>query len=484
MIISRLSSRPIITTVTLWTVVTAWSFSLYGCMAQQADVVRIKRELDAKISQLDKSRNSLQDAVGEANQSLEQAGTIIAKQRAEIKELVQARAEVMDQMARLKDRDLSQVRGAIEKNDHHVDELSQRFGKLDNDVQAVRNQVRQSQAMLEPLVSQVRERLGAGEQLLTEQGGKLGEFRSSLVEYQQALETIRQSLLTQEQSVAELRAQMERMGQTQQASSRQVQANFDEVRRSIQSVIGTLEKVGTTFGSRLDEHEQQLNRMAGQSRSVPGRLSQQSFVTETPDRLVDARPPLYSQDLSAFQALNRVPVGSSGSNAAVTGSSTVDTKRVRPSIPISASPSVDQEMGSLLSGVPSRDLQASYDEAFQLLRQGDYPRAMTEFAEFLRMYPESPLAANAQYWLAECYYGQRRFPEAIDEFERVFLLYPSSNKVPAALLKIAYSHLERQDAATARSVLQQLIRVYPQSPEARKAQVRLRDVNALLRKPS
>ena len=43
---------------------------LVGCVAQQADVVRIKRELDAKISQLDKSKNSLQQAVTDANTAL------------------------------------------------------------------------------------------------------------------------------------------------------------------------------------------------------------------------------------------------------------------------------------------------------------------------------------------------------------------------------------------------------------------------------
>ncbi|MCA9464788.1 MAG: tol-pal system protein YbgF, partial [Nitrospira sp.] len=131
-----------------------------------------------------------------------------------------------------------------------------------------------------------------------------------------------------------------------------------------------------------------------------------------------------------------------------------------------------------------KDPRLRYEEAFQFLRDGNYSLAATAFSTFLRTFPESVLASNAQYWLAECYYGQRRFPEAIDEFERVFLLYPSSNKVPASLLKIAYSHLERQDVATARSVFQQLIRTYPQSPEALKAQSRLQEVNALLKTPS
>ena len=80
-----------------------------GCVAQQADVVRIKRELDAKISQLDKSKNSLQQAVADANRALEKANMLIAGQREEIKELLHARAEIMDQVATLKDTEIGRA---------------------------------------------------------------------------------------------------------------------------------------------------------------------------------------------------------------------------------------------------------------------------------------------------------------------------------------------------------------------------------------
>ena len=128
--------------------------------------------------------------------------------------------------------------------------------------------------------------------------------------------------------------------------------------------------------------------------------------------------------------------------------------------------------------------RAAYQRAFHLLQAKNYGRAAKDFSGFLRTFPDSPLAANSQYWLGECYYGQRRFQEAIDEFERVFAFYPSSNKVPASLLKIGYSHLEQQHPSMARSVFQQLVRTYPQSPAAIKAHGRLQEVNALLHNPS
>lgn len=475
---SNADIRTIVMTIGEWGVIGLLCVTMYGCVAQQADVVKIKRELDAKISQLDKSKTSLQQAVGEANQALENASSIISKQRGEIKELLHARAELMDQMASLKETDLSQVRGALEKNQHQMGELMQQFGRMETDMQTVRSQVQQSQTALEPLASQVRERLGAGEQLLTEQGGKLGEFRSSLVDYQQALASIRQSLAKQDQQVSELKAHMEMIGQTHTTSTRQVQANFEEVRRSIQSVIGTMEKVTTTFGSRLDEHEQKLNRIAGLNGNQLGLQSRAASSPELLNRKADGRLPEVSASLPSFQALNLPLPTSSADTSRVPAATSVGTNVV------AVAPSMETFKGQAPQDRQKKDSRVLYDEAFQSLREGNYVRAATEFSNLLRSYPESPLASNAQYWLAECYYGQRRFQEAIDEFERVFLLYPSSNKVPASLLKIGYSHLERQDGATAWSVFQQLIRTYPQSPEALKAQSRLQEVNVLLKSPS
>lgn len=469
-----------------WFIVWLILLPLYGCVAQQADVVRIKRELDAKIHLLDKSKTALQEAVAEANKALGNANLVISKQRAEIKELLHARAELMDQMATLKETDLSQVRGAIDANQHQVNELSKRFGLMEIEFQALRNQAQESQAALEPLVGKVQERLGAGEQLLTEQGGKLGEFRTSLVDYQEALAAVRETLAKQDQQLNMLQAQYSQVVQSEEAKEKRAQANFEEVKRSIQSIIGTLEKVSTTFGKRLDEHEYKLNRVAG-LKNPSMNLGARSIPTdETSSQLSNARPPLISH--SPLSSPLTLPTTTSPTNQlGNTGDQVEKVERIK-SPDGSASTLLSSfskpATTSRLSAKEMRDPREQYEAAFKLLRQGQYVGAAEKFSTFLRVFSESPLASNAQYWLGECYYGQRRFAEAIDEFERVFMLYPESPKVPASLLKIGYSHLELQDPATAQSVFHQLVRTYPQSPEASKAQNRLQEVSALLRNPS
>jgi tol-pal system protein YbgF len=452
-----------------------------GCVAQQADVVRIKRELDAKISQLDKSKTSLQQAVTDANAALEKANVLIAGQRAEIHELLQTRAEVMDQVATLKDTDLSQVRGAIEKNQHLVEGLDQKYGLLQSKVQTVETSVRKSSEVLDPLVQEFRTQLKAEEQLRSEQGGKLGEFRTSLVDYQQVLAALRQNVAKQEQQMAALQQHLDRLGQQQNSQYQQVQSDVKDVRQHIQSVIGTLEQISTTFSGRLDAYEQQRSRSSHQTTSGTALSLQESLASPMSHQNQNLNQAFLSANTrSSSPRAPEMPAPSyRPSNDGISGSSMVTA-------------SVSQLNGTSSSHASSpspiekftQNERTAYQNAFNLLRAKEYGKAAREFSAFLRTFPNSSLADNSQYWLGECYYGERRFQEAIDEFERVFALYSASSKVPASLLKIGYSHLELKQPSMARAVFQQLVRTYPQSPEAIKAHGRLQDVNALLQNPS
>jgi len=117
--------------------------------------------------------------------------------------------------------------------------------------------------------------------------------------------------------------------------------------------------------------------------------------------------------------------------------------------------------------------QENYQAAFQLLREKQYAPAAAAFERFLVMFPESPLASNAQYWLGEAHYVTQAFDEALTAFRRVVDGYPGSPKVADALLKIGYVHYENENFADARSTLEQVQREYPDSAPARLAAQRL-----------
>jgi tol-pal system protein YbgF len=120
----------------------------------------------------------------------------------------------------------------------------------------------------------------------------------------------------------------------------------------------------------------------------------------------------------------------------------------------------------------------AYQNAFTLLKQGNYPQALSAFQAFVATYPNGALVDNAQYWLGETSYVTRDYDTAMADFEKVLTLYPASDKVPGALLKMGYIHVEKRRWTEAKDVLGRIVRDYPNTTEARLAQNRLDRVRA------
>lgn len=128
--------------------------------------------------------------------------------------------------------------------------------------------------------------------------------------------------------------------------------------------------------------------------------------------------------------------------------------------------------------VPGGSDRDNYQAAFELLKEQRYDDAATAFNQFLTSYPDSQLADNAQYWLAESYYVTERFDDALEQFSVVIDRYPRSRKVPDALLKMGYCNyeLERWDAA--RASLSRVPQEHPDTTAARLAEQRLSQMDA------
>jgi tol-pal system protein YbgF len=125
------------------------------------------------------------------------------------------------------------------------------------------------------------------------------------------------------------------------------------------------------------------------------------------------------------------------------------------------------------SSASGSDDKAAYQTAFNLLKDGQYDRAITAFQKFLIVYSDSSLADNAQYWLGEAYYVNKSFPEAQAAFQRVVDKYPQSRKRPDALLKIGYCQYELKQWDAAKGTLSKAATQFPDTPAGHLAQQRL-----------
>ena len=144
--------------------------------------------------------------------------------------------------------------------------------------------------------------------------------------------------------------------------------------------------------------------------------------------------------------------GPTGSAAGSFGSVTVTPGPERD--PIGRMITTDQErpdqtspqQSSLNAGGSVKEL---YETAYGYLLQQDYGAAEVAFEEFLQRHPTDRLAADAQYWLGETLYVQRRYKPAAQAFLKVMQNHSSSAKVPNSLLKLAMTleQLGQKDCA-------------------------------------
>lgn len=124
------------------------------------------------------------------------------------------------------------------------------------------------------------------------------------------------------------------------------------------------------------------------------------------------------------------------------------------------------------SGDPEKE-KLYYDAAFDLIKAKDFDKASQAFTAFLRKYPESRYAGNAQYWLGEVNLAQGDLQGAGQAFAKVSQAYPQHAKVPDSLYKLADVELRLGNQEKAQQMLRQVIAQYPDSSAAQLAQRQL-----------
>jgi tol-pal system protein YbgF len=119
------------------------------------------------------------------------------------------------------------------------------------------------------------------------------------------------------------------------------------------------------------------------------------------------------------------------------------------------------------------DEMNTYDAAMATFKSGDYTKAASQLGDFVRRYPASGYASNAQYWLGNAYYAQRDCKKAITAQQVVVATWPDSAKAPDAMLNIGTCYAELKDKKNATKALKDLIAKYPDSAAAQAAKDRL-----------
>ena len=130
------------------------------------------------------------------------------------------------------------------------------------------------------------------------------------------------------------------------------------------------------------------------------------------------------------------------------------------------------------SSGPSPSADVLYSNGLRDITGGKYDLARQEFQDYLKYYPDTDLASNAQFYLGEIDYAQKQYKEAIGEYDKVITNYPKSFKMATARLKKGMALLEVGQKASAIRELREVVRRYPGTEEERRARAKLHDLGA------
>jgi tol-pal system protein YbgF len=238
---------------------------------------------------------------------------------------------------------------------------------------------------------------------------------------------------------------------------------LQEQTQQLQQMIGTLTEALRTVTSRLDEQGAATRKaFADQKLLVDGLAGDIRVVREKLDE-TNVRLTSLSQDVEGVRDLiPQLGSASAGQNPAPDGSTPAGAPGTTPSQPSASVPAG--------TGTTPKKL---YETAYADYTAGQWSLAIQGFETYLRTYPRSELADDAQYYIGEAYAGDSKFKEALSAYERTIRDYPSGDIVPEAWFKagLTYARLGQPDRA--REAFETLVKSYPDSDAGRLAKQRL-----------
>lgn len=117
--------------------------------------------------------------------------------------------------------------------------------------------------------------------------------------------------------------------------------------------------------------------------------------------------------------------------------------------------------------------ETTFESAMSDYLRGSLDLARGQFQDYLALYPTHSRASEAQYYLAETYYGAADYEEAARQFDVVYKKYPLSKLAADSVYKRGMCLLMLRNEEEGAKVLQSVLDRFPQSEVAQHARTEL-----------
>jgi len=115
-----------------------------------------------------------------------------------------------------------------------------------------------------------------------------------------------------------------------------------------------------------------------------------------------------------------------------------------------------------------------YANALRDYNGGKNDLATQEFSDYVKFYPNTDLAGNSYFYMAELQFRAGNYKQAVTNYDQVLQNFPSGTKAASAQLKKGFSLIELGQKDDGVQELRHLIQRYPKTNEAIQARDRLK----------
>ena len=242
---------------------------------------------------------------------------------------------------------------------------------------------------------------------------------------------------------------------------------LQEQQSQLTQLLGNLADTLKTVTSKIDEQGGVTRKaFADQKLLVDGMAEGVRILREKADD-TNVRLSSMTQELEAM----RQTIASMPAPTAVTAPATP------PGDPDPAAPLPSTPPATVNVPPPSVSAQKMFDAAFSDYTSSQYELAIAGFELFLKTFPKTVQAPEAQLNIGNSYYAQGNYRAAVDAFNKVIADYPKSQFVSTAYYKqgLSYEGLKMVDRA--KEAYQTVIKNYPEGVEVQLARQRLDALN-------
>lgn len=260
-------------------------------------------------------------------------------------------------------------------------------------------------------------------------------------------------------------------------------ADTDELARqtqALQKIAGSLDARLTRLESAIQQNQkllgllQEVEALKAEVAKMRGQAEVQTHQMDTlGKRQSDLYVDLDQRIADLVKSVKSAPIAEAAPSFATSSRPAQATLPVPPPAAAPAAPSPSPAAAEPAPQLDPLVESRIYEASLNHFREANYAGAIAGFRGFLKAYPDSALAPNAQYWIGYAYYSLKDYKSALAHQKKLVVAYPTSAKVPDALLNIASNMIALDDLTGARKILEELVAKHPGTNAANLATRRL-----------